>query len=74
VIGSDEEDIACFLASFVDCPDGGIGGSNGFDSGVVDTCVANLVESCKTSKFVDGLYTKRTISGGAKLHMTNSYF
>lgn len=66
MIGSDAEHVSRFLARIIDGANGLVGGGDGLNGGIVNSSVTNL-EHERTS------YCGLTMSGGAKLHMTNSY-
>ena len=75
VIGRDDEGVAGLLACFVDSTDGCISVRDRFDGSLKDTRMADL--SWKRFNQLGAGRTgneneARTISGGAKLHMTNS--
>ena len=64
VVRGDAQNVSSLLTSVVDRLDGFVGGADRLDRGIVHSGVADL----RLARYVRGL----TISGGAKLHMTNS--
>jgi hypothetical protein len=72
VVGGDEQEITSFLTGFVDCADCCIRLSDSFNGRVKYTCVADLQSKKLRINILDTTGRRLTISGGAKLHITNS--
>ena len=73
VVRGDEQNVTRFLAGFVNCADRCVCFANSFNCGIINSSVTNLTNgisrrSCRSQSVIQTL----TMSGGAKLHITNS--